>query len=268
VYNTHNYWVFGLCPSCGILETRKHNVLETGSVSVLRWGEDTYSVGLCFLVSRLPDDGQSPKTHQFWFSLPLCYQLASTHVRLQLVYLCWRRESSAWRRLWGCALRSCGSENWRCEHAGESSGSRRSCEFADWATISLYSMGSAGTILGSYAVHCNVLLHKVRPVCSCYVLLKLHGRRFRRRFPTAAACFRSQVKSCGNCGGQSGAGACFLRQFSFHQFCLPICQQSLVQLVQQWQVYLSDSSLTPPSGLRKQLLKLRHCVLVHKLNVG
>jgi hypothetical protein len=36
VYNTQNYWVFGLCPSSGILETRKHNVSETGSVSVLR----------------------------------------------------------------------------------------------------------------------------------------------------------------------------------------------------------------------------------------
>jgi hypothetical protein len=30
VYNTQNYWVFGLRPSSGILETRKHNVLETG----------------------------------------------------------------------------------------------------------------------------------------------------------------------------------------------------------------------------------------------
>jgi hypothetical protein len=31
-----NYWVFGLCPSSGILEARKHNVSETGSVFVLR----------------------------------------------------------------------------------------------------------------------------------------------------------------------------------------------------------------------------------------
>jgi hypothetical protein len=39
VYNTQNYWVFGLRLSSGILETRKHNVSETGSVSVLRrWG--------------------------------------------------------------------------------------------------------------------------------------------------------------------------------------------------------------------------------------
>jgi hypothetical protein len=46
VYNTQNYWGFGLCPSSGILETRKHNVSETGSVFVVRGGgEDTYSVG-------------------------------------------------------------------------------------------------------------------------------------------------------------------------------------------------------------------------------
>jgi hypothetical protein len=42
VYNTPNYWVLGLCPSSGILETRKHNVSETVSVAVLRWGGDTY----------------------------------------------------------------------------------------------------------------------------------------------------------------------------------------------------------------------------------
>jgi hypothetical protein len=33
-----NYCVFGPLPSSGILETRKNNVSETGSVSVLRWG--------------------------------------------------------------------------------------------------------------------------------------------------------------------------------------------------------------------------------------
>jgi hypothetical protein len=36
VYNIQNYWVFGLWPASGILETRIHNVSETGSVSVLR----------------------------------------------------------------------------------------------------------------------------------------------------------------------------------------------------------------------------------------
>jgi hypothetical protein len=33
---TQNLWVSGHCPSSGILTTRKHNVSETGSVSVLR----------------------------------------------------------------------------------------------------------------------------------------------------------------------------------------------------------------------------------------
>jgi hypothetical protein len=31
-----NYWVFGLFPSPGILGTIKHDVSETGTVSVLR----------------------------------------------------------------------------------------------------------------------------------------------------------------------------------------------------------------------------------------
>jgi hypothetical protein len=35
-YNTETYWIFGLFPSSGILENRKHDVSETGSVSVLR----------------------------------------------------------------------------------------------------------------------------------------------------------------------------------------------------------------------------------------
>jgi hypothetical protein len=46
VYHTQNYWVFGLFLSPGILGTRKHDVSETGSVSVIRYEwEDTYSVG-------------------------------------------------------------------------------------------------------------------------------------------------------------------------------------------------------------------------------
>jgi hypothetical protein len=32
-----NYWVFGLFPSFSILENRKRDVSETGSLSVLRW---------------------------------------------------------------------------------------------------------------------------------------------------------------------------------------------------------------------------------------
>jgi hypothetical protein len=52
VYDTQNYCVSGLCLSSVILNTRKHNVSETGSVSQT----------LCFLVFRIPDDGVSPET--------------------------------------------------------------------------------------------------------------------------------------------------------------------------------------------------------------
>jgi hypothetical protein len=38
---TQNYWVFGNFSSPCILETRKQDVSETGSVSVLRWGRKT-----------------------------------------------------------------------------------------------------------------------------------------------------------------------------------------------------------------------------------
>jgi hypothetical protein len=46
VYATQNYRVFVLFLSSGILENRKRDVSETGSVSVhSRVGDDTYSVG-------------------------------------------------------------------------------------------------------------------------------------------------------------------------------------------------------------------------------
>jgi hypothetical protein len=51
VYNTQIYWVFGLLPSSGILENRKHDVSE----------RDTVSETSCFLFSRIPDDGKSHK---------------------------------------------------------------------------------------------------------------------------------------------------------------------------------------------------------------
>jgi hypothetical protein len=38
IFIGQNYWVFGLCLSHGILETREQNVSETGPISVLRWG--------------------------------------------------------------------------------------------------------------------------------------------------------------------------------------------------------------------------------------
>jgi hypothetical protein len=46
VYNIQNYWGFGLYRSSRILETKKHNVSETGSVSVTRGREIPTPMGL------------------------------------------------------------------------------------------------------------------------------------------------------------------------------------------------------------------------------
>jgi hypothetical protein len=43
------YWVSGLCPSSGIINTRNHSVSETGSVTET----------LIFIVFIIPDDGKS-----------------------------------------------------------------------------------------------------------------------------------------------------------------------------------------------------------------
>jgi hypothetical protein len=50
VYNTQNYWVYGVCPSFNILKTRE------------RFRKDPGSKMCCSLVFRIPDDRQNPKT--------------------------------------------------------------------------------------------------------------------------------------------------------------------------------------------------------------
>jgi hypothetical protein len=87
VYNTQDYWVFGLCPSSGILKNTTFQKLHLFLSSGERW-EDTYSIWLewtqqsrclptphlrtetdavsetlcSFRSFRVPDDGQGPKT--------------------------------------------------------------------------------------------------------------------------------------------------------------------------------------------------------------
>jgi hypothetical protein len=41
LYCTQNYWVFVFFPSSGILENWKHDISETGYISVFRWGVKT-----------------------------------------------------------------------------------------------------------------------------------------------------------------------------------------------------------------------------------
>jgi hypothetical protein len=51
VDDTQNYWGFGLFPSSGILGNKGHDVSETDPVSETS----------CPLLTRVPDDGKSPK---------------------------------------------------------------------------------------------------------------------------------------------------------------------------------------------------------------
>jgi hypothetical protein len=59
VYNIQNHWLSGLYPLFGILNTKKHNVSEheCSCISLFPSPET-----LCFLVFRIPDNGQSPMT--------------------------------------------------------------------------------------------------------------------------------------------------------------------------------------------------------------
>jgi hypothetical protein len=66
MYNTQIYWVFGLYPSSGILETRKHNVSETDPVS-----ETLYF--FLFLEYRTLDKVQNPSNSE-----SLIYQIHCT----------------------------------------------------------------------------------------------------------------------------------------------------------------------------------------------
>jgi hypothetical protein len=70
-FSIPNYSVFGLCPLSGILEARKHNVSETESVSVLRWGETPTLLGPLdiFQISQKTDQDQFQIWPHFWLLL-------------------------------------------------------------------------------------------------------------------------------------------------------------------------------------------------------
>jgi hypothetical protein len=70
-----------------------------------------------------------------------------------------------------------------------------------------------------------------------------------RWFPTAAARVRSQVRSCGICGGQSGTGAGFFRVLRFLLPILipPTAPQSSSSIIRGW--YSRPTMADVPSGL-------------------
>jgi hypothetical protein len=73
--------------------------------------------------------------------------------------------------------------------------------------------------------------------------------------PTAAAQVRARVWSCGICGGQSGAGAGFLRVLLFPLPILipPIAPQSPSSII--WGLYNRPELDAVPSGLSRNPLK-------------
>jgi hypothetical protein len=70
---------------------------------------------------------------------------------------------------------------------------------------------------GAYCLLASIL--KLEAVCFSETLLPTRSRAIAqavsRWLPTAAARVRSQVRSCGICGGHSGTGAGFLRVLRF-----------------------------------------------------
>jgi hypothetical protein len=91
--------------------------------------------------------------------------------------------------------------------------------------------------------------------CRIYVTrIKVHlGRAIaqavRRWLPTAAARVRTRVRSCGICGGQSGAGAGFLRvlRFPLSIFIPPIAPQSPSSII--WGLYNRPEVAAVPRDL-------------------
>jgi hypothetical protein len=83
VYNIQNYWIFGHCPSSGILETRKHNVSENGSVSALRYGWGTPT--LLGLSGKTKDDG--PSNSEYCYKMFYTYRSVYEHTQSLTLHL-------------------------------------------------------------------------------------------------------------------------------------------------------------------------------------
>jgi hypothetical protein len=82
-----------------------------------------------------------------------------------------------------------------------------------------------------------------------------------RWLPTAAARVQTRVQSCGICGGQSGAGADFLRilRFPLPIFILPIYPQSSSPIIRGWfsRPVVAAVPKVPPHKWKKKLASAR-----------
>jgi hypothetical protein len=76
VYDTQNYWDFGLAPASGILKPKKKKISETGSASIFRWWEGDllcwdssfYGHNRVAVFLSSPEDGNRPSFRNVVFS--------------------------------------------------------------------------------------------------------------------------------------------------------------------------------------------------------
>jgi hypothetical protein len=101
----------------------------------------------------------------------------------------------------------------------------------------------------------NTLQALARPVPVTFLMGRAIAQAVSRWLPTAAARVRAWVWSCGICGGQSGAGAGFLRVlwFPLPIFVPPIAPQSPSSVI--WGLCNRPEVAAVPSGLSPTPLK-------------
>jgi hypothetical protein len=121
IYEPKNYWVFGLFPSSGNLQNRKHDVSETGSVSVLKWEGKTPTQLVLLERANFNQWGrkqfQFPKRRVFYFienrtiekaqkpSNSVCYTPSSEPFRIY-IFMKLGVSTDTWRKGWSDGIRT------------------------------------------------------------------------------------------------------------------------------------------------------------------
>jgi hypothetical protein len=128
-----------------------------------------------------------------------------------------------------------------------------------WMTVCVYSV---------FMLSCMQVaaLRRADPPHLCKKKGRAVAQAVSRWLTTAAVRVRTRVWSCGICGGQSGAGADFLRvlRFPLPIFIPPIAPQSPSSII--WGLYIRPEVVAVPSGLSPTpLIIIKNCKNIKKL---